>query len=84
MAHTKITSASQLITLLQETPDEPQEFFINLGGIRSSKAIQLRPNGKSFYVHNEVDDTRQVLTPESLYTRSNIGKAMQTNNFYAY
>lgn len=82
--HRRIPTVDALIALLSEHPNEPIDCFINLGGVRSSKSIQLSPSGKSFYVLNEVDDTRQTLTQKSLYTRSNIGAAMDRGNFYAY
>ena len=78
-----IRTPDDLAQLLEH--GEWQDFFIVLNGsLRSSKAIKLRPSGKSFYVLNEIDGSRQVLTPKSLYTRSNIGRAMKLGSFYAY
>lgn len=77
-----IKSVADLIGFLKD--GEWHDFFINLGGVRSSKAIKLRPSGKSVTVVNEIDDTRQVLHITSLYTRSNIGQAIDDGNFYAY
>lgn len=66
--------------------ESPRDFFILLGNgsMRSSKSIQLRPKRKSFYVLNEIDDTRQVLNEKSLFTRSNIGEAMTKGAFFTY
>jgi len=65
--------------------EEYRDFFISLAGgaLKSSKAIKLRENGKSFYVLNESDGTSQVLNEKSLQTRSNIGKAMKAGAFWA-
>jgi hypothetical protein len=62
----------------------PREFIIALAGglVRSTKSIQLRKNGKSFYVTNEIDGSHQTLSAKSLYTRCNIGEAMDKGAFY--
>lgn len=88
MAYTQIKYLGQLTALLEKNKDGYTDMFINLGGIRSSKALKLRGYNKqgraSFYVLNEIDGTTQLLTEDSIYTRSNIGNAMDMGNFYAY
>lgn len=82
--HKAIRSFEELVAVCYD--DEPRDFFIVLAGgaVRSSKSIQLRENGKSFYVLNENDGSRQVLNAKSLYTRSNIGEAMEKGAFFMY
>lgn len=57
------------------------EFFIALGICRSSKAITLTPTNR-FRVFNYIDETTEVFTPETLYSHSNIGEAMQKGSFF--
>ena len=56
------------------------ECFILLnGGLRSSKFIRYRPEDKSFYVFNYIDDSEQILTEGQMLDSeySNIGEAME-------
>lgn len=57
------------------------EYFIVLAGglVRSSKDIELIENGK-FCVVNYIDDTTQHLTEKELYTKSNIGEALDKHS----
>lgn len=60
-----------------------REGFILLNGnARSSKAVHY--DGKKFIVFNFIDDTTQELTEKQLYTRSNIGEAIDKKAFYLY
>lgn len=83
--HVRIPDTAALKDVLLDYGTEaPVDFFILLpGSILSHKQLRLLKNGK-LSVFNEVDETRQTLTFQELYTRSNIGKAMDTGNFYAY
>lgn len=77
----RISSIDDLMASLQS--GEWHAFFINLGGMRSSKDIRLvKPN--HVIVFNNIDDTMQTLTLKQLSTRSNIGQAITGGNFYAY
>lgn len=95
MAKTKATtptcikSIEHLIEYLaiDNEENDPKDFFINLGGMRSSKSIQYLPTKKGaprFAILNEIDDTRQTLSKEQLYIKSNIGYSIDHGNFYAY
>jgi len=84
----KVNSIDELVGMLSDGSNL-EEFFINLGGIRSSKNIYLDEDEKGnevFNVLNEIDDTTQILTREQLadtkYT--NIGKAIIDGRFYRY
>lgn len=85
--YVRIPHVEALIAELRDDNPEndPKDFFIYLGGMRSSKSIQLR-EGKTlrFNIVNEIDDSEQTLTEVQLFTRSNIGEAMTHGNFYAY
>jgi len=79
--YTKITSVEQLKSICTE---ETQEFFIWLGIARSSKSIAFDEDMNKFYIHNEIDDTEQFITPNELFTKSNIGDAITGGNFWKY
>lgn len=76
----KVESVQQL----KELSIESTEFFINLGGIRSSKLIRYDEGEKQFYIFNYIDDTDNTLTEEQLMNTSetNIGEAITNGNFY--
>lgn len=85
----KIETVDALIAYLGDDNEEndPKDFFIDLGGIKSSKSIQYLPTKKGnprFAILNEIDDTRQTLSKEQLYIKSNIGAAIKAGNFWAY
>jgi hypothetical protein len=62
---------------------EGQGFFILLNfGLRSSKFISYDQSSKRFFVDNYIDEVNQELTSKQLYTRSNIGKAIQRGCFF--
>lgn len=47
------------------------------GGLAySRKTIRLR--GRKWFITNHIDDTRQVLTDEELWTASNVGRALDS------
>lgn len=74
---TKIESVEQL----KEESKDAGDFFILLNyGLRSSKRIWW--NGTHFFILNNIDDTEEKLTPEQLYTESNIGKAINVGSLY--
>lgn len=81
-----IENIAELTARLQD--GEGHDFFINLGGIRSSKGIRLIKTKKGIAYHfvilNEIDGTIQTLTLKQLYIQSNIGQAIDAGNFYAY
>ena len=57
------------------------DFQLHLcGGAYSRKLITLKAD-KRFMVANCIDDSIQTLTGRQLYTRSNIGRAMQQGAF---
>jgi hypothetical protein len=57
-------------------------FFIHFGLCRSSKTILYNDEAKTFWVHNEIDDTAQTLTEIELETKSNIAKSIEIGSFY--
>lgn len=64
--------------------EEPAEFFISLGGglVRSSKSAMLI--GEKFVILNEADNSEDVLTEKELFTKSNIGEAIEKGALYSY
>ena len=73
----KIESIEQL----KEESKDAGDFFILINyGLRSSKRIWW--NGTYFLVYNFIDDSEQKLTPEELYTKSNIGVAIERGACY--
>lgn len=81
MSHKKIESIKQLKEICTE---ETKDFFIRLSIGRSSKDIAFDHDLNRFVVFNNIDDTDQALTEAELYTKSNIGKAIDSGNFYKY
>lgn len=86
----KVESLDHLISLAKE---EHVDCFITLGesgAFRSSKSIRYyepqpteryHKTGK-FDVYNDIDDTFQTLWPSQLWTRSNIGPAIDSGTLY--
>lgn len=62
---------------------ESYDFFIHFGVSRSSKGISYDEEEDTFTIHHEIDDTFEDVTSENL-KKSNIGKAMEEERFYAY
>lgn len=62
------------------------DFFIALGGIRSSKEIMLSSSRKNsiFLINNCIDDSEQDLNEKQIMDAryTNIGEAMKKGNFY--
>ena len=71
---------------LSSIEDEPLECFIMLAGraIRSSKRIEYYTDTKDFHIINEIDDSCQNLTAKELYTKSNIGEAINKHALITY
>ena len=64
-----------------------KDFFIQLNfGIRSSKNISYNKDTDTFYILNEIDDTKQELNSQTIMDEdyTNIGKAITFGSFYAY
>jgi len=76
--YTKIESADQLRLSVLNGKDE---YFIWLGGFRSSKNILI--DGDHFQILNEIDDTEDIFTEEEMMA-SNVGTAIKNGKFYAY
>ena len=77
---TQITSVEQLKELCNGVP---RDCFISLGGgIRSSKSVEYYENSEEFYVVNYIDGTDQTLKEKELFTKSNIGEAIEKGAFY--
>lgn len=82
---TKIRDLKHLKEICKE---ETVDCFINLGGIRSSKAISYWPKDKDkWYVLHEIDGTedlyandKELLDPKN----NNIGRALKAGNLYQY
>lgn len=81
--YTKITSVEQLKSFCT---DETSDFFIWLGGARSSKDIYFDSESEKFLITNCIDDSEQDLTEEELMDDSytNIGTAITNGTFYKY
>lgn len=78
--YTKINNIEELKNAIDK---ENYEFFISLAGgmLRSSKTITITEKGK-FEILNEIDSTIEILTEKQLWTKSNIGKALDSGAFY--
>jgi len=83
MEYTKITSVEHLKSLCT---DDTNEFFIWLGGARSSKDIFFDSESEKFLITNCIDDSEQELTAEELMdgANTNIGTAITNGTFYKY
>ena len=81
MSYTKIKSVEDLKSRCY---NEMNDFFIYLGIGRSSKDIYYDSDLNKFEIHNNIDDTEQLLTEGELFTKSNIGEAITRGNFYKY
>ena len=76
----KVNSYEHLLSFL--TDDERRDFCIILnGGVFSRKEIMLYCDNK-IDVFNSIDGTFQTLTKKSIYSRSNIGKAIDSGAFF--
>ena len=81
------TRVNSLDELKQMCNGVTKDFFIQLNfGIRSSKNISYNKDTDTFYILNEIDDTKQELNSQTImddeYT--NIGKSITLGSFYAY
>jgi hypothetical protein len=79
----------EVITSLEQLKvfcfNKQKEFFIRLNfGVKSSKSIIYDSDSKKFEINNEIDSTNQVLTEKELFTKSNIGIAIERNSLYMY
>ena len=82
----RIKDIDQLLTLLND--EEPGEFFISMGMVRSSKNIMLIDDDK-ISIYNEIDDTEDVVSIQDLKDGkvddvTNVGTAIRNGNFYSY
>lgn len=86
MTTVEVRSVEELVRLCE---DGVEDFVIALNGpFLSRKTIRvIGPGGRwkspQFDVFNHIDDTWQTLWPKQLWTRSNIGAAMDAGSFYA-
>jgi len=81
MSYKKIDSIDNLIDL---SKGKYLSCFIHLGVCKSSKTIMYDEKEKIFDIHNEIDDTFQLLTIEELSSESNIGEAIASGNLYKH
>ena len=68
------------------TDGKSQKFHIRLiGWIKSVKRIRYDTKLNRFSVFNEIDDTRQLLTPDEIMDKNftNIGEAINKRAFYS-
>lgn len=68
------------------TSGKSQKFHIRLiGWIKSVKRIRYDAKLNCFSVFNEIDDTRQLLTPDEIMDKNftNIGEAINKRAFYS-
>lgn len=80
MSYKPIKSINQL---KNESQDEQNDFFIHLGGARSSKMITYDPEEARFHINHEIDGSDEVCTEAEL-VNSNIGLSIEAGNFYKY
>ena len=81
------TRVNSLDELKQMCNGVTKDFFIQLNfGIRSSKNISYNKDTDTFYILNEIDDTKQELNSQTIMDEdyTNIGKAITFGSFYAY
>ena len=81
------TRVNSLNELKQMCDGVTKDFFIQLNfGIRSSKNISYNKDTDTFYILNEIDDTKQELNSQTIMDEdyTNIGKAITFGSFYAY
>ena len=81
------TRVNSLNELKQMCNGVTKDFFIQLNfGIRSSKNISYNKDTDTFYILNEIDDTKQELNSQTIMDEyyTNIGKAITFGSFYAY
>lgn len=81
------TRINSLDELKQMCNGVTKDFFIQLNfGIRSSKNISYNKDTDTFYILNEIDDTKQELNSQTIMDEdyTNIGKAITFGSFYAY
>lgn len=79
---TKITNITQLKKAVK---GGQHEFFIDLGGIRSSKHIEYDDERNMFLITNEIDSSQEDLTPKEIFDDkiTHIGTAILAGNFYS-
>lgn len=79
--HKQISSIDELKFYIH---DWYEDYFILIGGCRSSKNIQIEDN--KFLIINEIDDTEQTLSEEDLFNidLTLIGKAMNEGCLFQY
>lgn len=81
------TRVNSLDELKQMCNGVTKDFFIQFNfGVRSSKNISYNKDTDTFYILNEIDDTKQELNSEQMMNKdyTNIGKAITFGSFYAY
>ena len=81
------TRVNSLDELKQMCNGVTKDFFIQLNfDIRSSKNISYNKDTDTFYILNEIDDTKQELNSQTIMDEdyTNIGKAITFGAFYAY
>ena len=75
-----------LAQLKRLTKDKTKIFHIRLiGWVRSIKIIKFNTRLNRFSIFNEMNNTRQLLTPEEMMDRhfTNIGEAINKRAFYS-
>ena len=81
------TRVNSLDELKQMCNGVTKDFFIQFNfGVRSSKNISYNKDTDTFYILNEIDDTKQELNSQTIMDEdyTNIGKAITLGAFYAY
>ena len=81
------TRVNSLDELKQMCDGVTKDFFIQLNfGIRSSKNISYNKDTDTFYILNEIDDTKQELNSQTIMDEdyTNIGKAITFGSLYTY
>lgn len=75
-----------LTHLRKLTKGKTRKFHIKLiGWLKSVKRIKYDTNSNRFFVFNEIDDTRQHLSPREMMDKkyTNIGAAIEKKAFYS-
>jgi hypothetical protein len=75
MAYRALKDLDELKALTTDTTCEVS-IALGTGSILSVKQISYRPLTKRFKIFHEIDGTTQSLTAEELWTKTNIGEAL--------
>jgi len=89
LENTQVKSLDELKRILDLSEGAMANFYIRLNGVQSWKSMSYcdkldKDGNRKFFVHNDIDETEQVLSAGSLFNPrySNIGVAIKAGQFY--